>query len=86
MWHFSCSTCASSDIGPRGISMTCNPASVGEIVSTMAVDELDRAICALTARQRDLLVRGDLDAVWAVTEDLEMCLSERSRAGRYSRG
>ncbi|KQU04155.1 hypothetical protein ASG56_12205 [Rhodococcus sp. Leaf7] len=51
--------------------------TVADAVSAMTADELDRSIRALTARQRTLLLDGDLDTAWAVTEDLERCLAAR---------
>ncbi|MGU3437829.1 hypothetical protein ACNHUS_33070 [Actinomycetes bacterium M1A6_2h] len=48
----------------------------------MDADELDSAIFALAARQRAFLLSGDLEDVWSVTQDLEVCLAERARLGQ----
>ncbi|MBM7416166.1 MULTISPECIES: hypothetical protein [Nocardiaceae] len=51
--------------------------TIDAAVEAMTDVELDRAIRALTLRQRSLLLGGDLDTAWAVTEDLERCLAAR---------
>ncbi|WP_188543325.1 hypothetical protein [Rhodococcoides trifolii] len=61
--------------------MSCDFVNVREVVASMDADELDNAIFALTARQRAFLLSGDLEDVWSVTKDLEVCLAERSRLG-----
>ena len=53
--------------------------TVDDAVAAMTDVELDRAIRALTLRQRALLLGNDLDTAWAVTEDLERCLAARCR-------
>lgn len=52
--------------------------SAADVVAAMPSDEIDRAIRALTVRQRALLLDGDLSSVWAVTEDLERCFAALS--------
>lgn len=56
--------------------------SVTALVTRMSEDELDRSIRALTLSQRRFLLRGDLDAAWMVTEDLERCLAARAGVDR----
>lgn len=66
--------------------MSCDFVHVREVVASMDADELDNAIFALVARQRALLLSGDLEDVWSVTQDLELCLAERSRLGKSQVG
>ncbi|MGB3773398.1 MAG: hypothetical protein WBF79_07730 [Rhodococcus sp. (in: high G+C Gram-positive bacteria)] len=51
--------------------------TVSDAVDAMTDDELDGAIRALTSRQREMLVAGNVDAAWAATLDLEHCLAVR---------
>ncbi|MGW5269524.1 hypothetical protein ACWEQ4_12925 [Rhodococcus sp. NPDC003994] len=63
-----------------------NLPSVADVVAIMPPAEIDRAIRALTVRQRALLLDGDLPSVWAVTEDLERCFAALSTRAGDSRG
>lgn len=55
---------------------------VEQAAMAMTDDELDAAITALHARERRLLIDGDVDSARQVAMDKSVCMSVQARRGR----